>query len=201
MASQGPNSPNAAASGTISSSGSAWDNPNNAKVEDGSFSTTGTAWGDGDQCATLDTNDFGFTIPSGATIDGVTVEAKIQMNPNMPDPGGEWDMFVNICNNTTIMGSGKTDVATGTLTYHTYGGAADVWGASLTDTIINSSNFRISIRTQYISGLGGPGTGTVNVDHVRVTINYTGGASGGGVQSLIARVRNGNHLINGGIAA
>ena len=168
----GPNSPGTAANigATIP-----WSNPTNVTSSNNTYASV--SLNNGQVSDVLVATNFGFSIPASATIDGVTVE--IEKN-------GTQTLFFGfpiryITDNTislTTDGTNPTgdNKATATQwpttdTYTSYGGAADGWNASLTPALVNSTNFGVYIDVTCIFLPGGPETG--NIDHIRVTIDYT----------------------------
>ena len=49
-----------------------------------------------------------------------------------------------------------------------YGGPTDLWGASLTPSVVNAPGFRAALRAQYQNGAG---NSTAHIDHLQVTIH------------------------------
>src|SRR5690349_20482878 len=133
----------------------AWSNPGNGAAEDGSLAT----------CAVMGlvsshylmATGFGFSIPSGATMNGITVEVKRKAGT-----GDIQDGRVRIVKGRTV---GSTDRrALGnwstTLGYQSYGSSSDLWGETWTDTDINSGSFGLALAAT--SGFGD----TASVDQV-----------------------------------
>lgn len=170
MASSGPNSPGTAANNSADGS-IAWTNFNNSKVEDGS---SATATLDCELTQLLDCTNFGFAIDGAATINGITVEVKRKSDQT----GTVVDYTVQLLKAGSPAGSNIADESTqwpASLAYRTYGGAADLWSTTWTPAQINNSGFgfRLQALEQCV------GVDVAYVDHVRVTITYTGGASSG----------------------
>ena len=122
MATAGPNS-----TGTVVSDSTVgtevWSNPSNATASDDSRATCTIGTGSGTVGEYLKCTNFGFSIPAGSTIDGITVE--VEMSSTQVNRVS--DNAVRIVKGGTI---GSTDKASGTGwptsdTYRTYGGAAD----------------------------------------------------------------------------
>lgn len=162
MASQGPLSP-----GTLASDASfgtwGWINPGNAGASDGSYATSDRSGAPVETQYHKSTN-FGFSIPGGATIDGILVEVE-----RNSDGGADTDLRARIVKGGTI---GSTDKSTGASwpasdAYQSFGGAADLWDETWTDSDINSIDFGFVIAAT-ISG-----TATARIDHVRITVYYT----------------------------
>lgn len=111
---------------------------------------------------------FGFTIPGGATIDGIKVEFE-KKSSEYPDM---WDESVKIVKAGSEQGTQKATSADWPLTdtYISYGGASDKWGLTWTPAQINASNFGVSIAAVYY---GYEESSRAYVDHVRITVYYT----------------------------
>lgn len=165
-ASSGPKNPSTGAddssAGTI-----AWISTGNIFSSDNSYATVTMATS-GNISHYLKATNFGFSIPSGATINGITVEIERKAGN-----GNKFrDNAVRIIKGGIIS---ATDRSSGTSyptsdTYATYGSTADLWGESWTYSDINSSSFGIALSsTRYASG----GADNVDVDHFRITITYT----------------------------
>ncbi len=142
--SSGPNDPGTLADdsavGTV-----AWTNPGNAATDDGSYATSVNSSGD-ETTHYLKATNFGFSIPSSTTIDGIVVEV---------DRKGSFAAGGNNCKDSTVSlvkagavaGNNKA-TATNWPTdeeYATYGASNDVWGLSWTYNDINASNFGMVI--------------------------------------------------------
>jgi hypothetical protein len=156
--------------GTVADLGdgdTSWVNPNNVKVSDNTYATASGGLG-GNFSGTLRCTNFGFSIPVGSTIDGVLVEIE-----RLSD--GASDSAVQLVKAGSATGTSKNGGAwSSTEAYVSYGGAADVWGATLTYSDVNASTFGVQL------GANINPFATASVDHVRVTIYYTAGGGGGG---------------------
>lgn len=111
---------------------------------------------------------FGFTIPAGATIDGIKVEIEKRAN----DYGVE-DLDVKIVKAGAEAGTDKGQTGVEwplTDTYYTYGGTTDKWGLAWAATDINASNFGVSISANFFYM---EGSARAYVDHIRITVYYT----------------------------
>lgn len=166
----GPNSPAVTANvttGALSEQG--WTNPNNVKVSDGAFATT--SFGGGVDCSEyLQVTDFGFSIPLGATINGILVEVQQKGDATVGAHSACTDVAVRIVKGGVI---GSTDKSIAgawstTLSYVSHGGSSDLWGQSWIPSDINGSGFGFALSvTQFAQ----PGTGG-SVDHIRITVYY-----------------------------
>ena len=177
MASQGPLS-----AGTGTTSGSpAWSNPDRIVASDNSrttinnlasLATTGT----------LISSQHGFSIPDGATIDGILVEIERHGTSGASD--GIEDSSIRLATGGSAVGDNKATTATwptvGAETYATYGGSADTWGRSWTAAEINASTFGV----QLVAVNADAATRDARVDHVQITVYYTE-AGGGAVEHLL----------------
>lgn len=97
--------------------------------------------------------NFGFNIPAESTILGIEVTGRFRTDNdigsnsdddqihtvNIGDNTGTWDTFSD--DKTTS----KTVIYTGAPQTKTWGGATDLWGATLTPTLVNDISFGIFI--------------------------------------------------------
>lgn len=164
MASEGPNNGSSAANdnsiGTV-----AWANTGNVFASDDARANTGNIVS-GSISNYLVVTGFGFAIPSGATIDGIVVEAERSSAAASCE-----DEAVRIVKGGAI---GATDKSSGvnypsTEAYQTYGGATDKWGETWTDSDINASTFGVAFAAQNNTGTNRQ----ARIDHVRITVYYT----------------------------
>lgn len=171
MATAGPNSAGAGASqagvGTV-----AWTSPGSATVSDNTRATATISGGA--QSQYLVVSSFGFAIPAGATIDGIVVEVEKCAS----SASNVLDNRVRIVKGGAIGATDKSSatpwVITSSEAYVTYGGAADLWGETWTADDINASAFGVAISVRN-SNVKLPRA--AYVDHIRITVYYTEGAS------------------------
>lgn len=185
MTSSGPNFPSTSADdATVGTK--TWVNIGNITAEDGSV-----AYCDVSSATShyLKATDFGFAIPSGATIDGIMVEWKMR---------GTSLVTVNslkLVKGGSITGDEKSTGAYLPLTdtWVSYGGASDLWGLSWSYSDLNSSVFGavLSAKRGYADSAG-----YVYCDAVRITVYYTEGGGGGGISIPVVM----HHLRQQGIA-
>ncbi len=85
----------------------------------------------------------GFSLPSTATILGVTVSFGINSQSATTGTIAQ----VALWNSSGQVGTAKTPgtAITTTITQNSYGGAADTWGASLTPTVVNDPTFGFAV--------------------------------------------------------
>ena len=113
---------------------------------------------------------FGFSIPSGATIDGITVSIE----KSASHTNSITDFHVRLTKDGSgSIGNDKADNATkwGTTDATVnYGSASDLWGTTWSVSEINSANFGVLFAVQRSSGNPNP---DALVDHIAVSVTYT----------------------------
>jgi hypothetical protein len=151
--------------------GTDWVNPSNAETDDTSYASIGiTAAND---CDTLWCTYAGFSIPTGAQIQGVLVSVRFSCGSNCeisyPDiarliVGGSLSGNDQETTHDTIPAS--------TLITNEYGGFTNTWGVSggLSVTDVNATNFGFGFKVNRI----GSGTSSVTrVEYVEISVYYT----------------------------
>lgn len=171
-ATSGPNSPS---SGTTEAGGGSvdWASPGNITASDNNRATA--ALSKADISYYLKGTGFGFSIPSNARIDGITVE--IERSIAEATNQYTYDYSVELIKGGVISGNNYADTVTlwpanSQDAYATYGGSSDLWGLTWTPADINSSNFGVAIQSENTVP-SKPITETSQVDHMRITITYT----------------------------
>jgi len=143
-----------------------WSNPNNAKVSDGIYSEVNDIGGF-NVSHYLKATNFGFSIPSGATINGILVEIE-RKESNARD--NLYDNEVKIVKADGSIGTtNKKLVAEWSTTegYYSYGSSSDLWNESWDSSKINDVDFGVVLSINI-------GTdGYAYVDHIRITVYYT----------------------------
>ena len=119
---------------------------------------------------------FGFSIPTNATINGVTL-AISRKRSSLGTPYC-YDYIVSLIKGGTISGDNKADTSTNwptASTDKTYGGSADMWGLSLSPSDINASNFGATLSCRLV-----PGTSQSYAysNYFKITVTYTEAATG-----------------------
>lgn len=162
MASQGP---------TIAGSGSddstvgsvSWSNPGNVTADDASYATATLATGANQTSHYLFFTGFGFSVPAGATIDGVVVDIKRKVSAGTTYK----DNSVKLVKAGAVTGSDKSAAATWPTTEATatFGSSSDLWGATLGPSDVNASNFgfALSATNPSLSRIGSVNAGWVTV--------------------------------------
>jgi len=182
MASQGPLSPTSAVDdasiGTV-----AWTNPGNVLASDDARAEASLL--EGENSHYLTTGGYGFAIPGGATIDGI----KVELEESQQQATGTFSTApqIQILKAGVWVGDVENWIVTGTVadSYRTFGGPTSLWGTTWTPANINHSGFGVRWFTGERAATSG--TGTYRVDHVRITVYYTGGD---GFGPLLAQRRN-----------
>jgi hypothetical protein len=135
--SQGPNVPGAAfddvSFGTV-----AWTTPGNAVASDNAYAQAAPGGGDTHY---LSTNNFGFSIPAAAVIDGI--EVNIERHSAL---GTIKDARLRIVKGGLVGGTERGDlVSTWPMTdaVKTYGSSGDLWGETWTPSDINANDFGV----------------------------------------------------------
>lgn len=129
--------------------GGEWANPSNITADDGNDATL-TFFAGGDSNATITGSDFGFNLPPGAEIDGISVLID----------GSQVGCFGDVLLNVT----GTSGKSIGTLNT-TYGDNSDLWGA---DEITRNdvANLSVTVDASDVSG----GDGFAEIDYIEVTV-------------------------------
>jgi len=120
----------------------------------------------------LKATGFGFSIPTGSTINGIFAEVERRRDPI--DPADAQDGSVKIVKGGAVVGNEKKSSAnwpTTTGIYQAYGGMTDLWGVSWTLADINSSGFGLAFAAH--TGPTGANYEHVMVGHIRITVYYT----------------------------
>ena len=136
----------------------------------------------------LRATDFGFSIPTGAIINGI----KVEIEKKSDAPYDIHDESVKIVDEGYEAGTEHKLLGdwTGTDTYYVYGGSTDLWGTSWSDSEINAESFGL-----YISAYNNHGIVIKDayIDHITIKIYYAeGGPSDGPNESMINRLINTN---------
>jgi hypothetical protein len=118
---------------------------------------------------------FGFSIPTGATINGIVVTLQVRNYDAQGAGNAARDYIIKIVKNNTITGTDKSTLAPitpdATFVNRTYGSSTDLWGETWTAADINNSNFGVAysaelnvVAKNYIS---------VSARNLRITVHYT----------------------------
>lgn len=175
MASQGPN-------GAGTGAGGSWTNPGNITADDASFATLNFTGTPTYPTTALKATNFGFSIPSGATINGIVVEWKRKVNTTTNSPRDNHIYIVKGGTTQTTQDKASASTWPTTEAFATYGTSSDLWGVSWTDTDINSSGFGSELS---VKANAGKGSKTASVNYCRITVYYTDSGGGATVASRL----------------
>lgn len=150
-----------------------WSDFNNLQSSDDVWCSTNIPFGGGSR--TLSIPQWGFTIPSGATVNGIEVsyEHSGGIPPAVP-------VTVTACTLTHPTLGPSSDLETGSVellqnpddTTYSKGGPTELWGLTWTPANINHNDFATNILYEALDAAG------VTVDLASCTVYYTGGDPG-----------------------
>lgn len=159
--------------------GLAWTNPANAQTSNDTGATRSVD--DGDVSDYLQCSNYGFTIPDGNRVTGITATIRRQASNT------------NVIDNTVVLlraGTRETSSLATTTTYSngsyrddSYGGTTNLWGATWSVTEINATGFGLALAAQKSNNTGGGRT--VNVDLIRLSVTYVADNTAPSVSSIV----------------
>lgn len=120
----------------------------------------------------LRATNYGFSIPTNATIQGITVSINKSSSGNTAP--FLRDNVVSLVKAGTIQSTNKAITGTSwsnnnVLAVVNYGGAADLWATTWTAADINDTNFGVAF-----AGINASANNrTATVDYIRVTVSYS----------------------------
>lgn len=137
---------------------------------------------------------FGFAIPSGATITGISV--KIGRANKFASAGSTVvDKTVKIVKGGVVVGTdhSKTGNWAAAYTQQSYGSSTDLWGSSFAPSDINASNFGVSISATLTNSSGPIITSAqAYLESVSITVSYTVSSVSNAYTSTVILDSNGN---------
>jgi protocatechuate 3,4-dioxygenase beta subunit len=155
--------------GNTGSGTEAWTSPDNIKADDGIVATISGNLADNEITEDLIASNYGFAIPSNATITGI----EVIIDRRATGTDDVQDESLRLIKGGSVQGNDKAATSTGwpaTLTAVTYGSSSDLWGLTWTPTDINASNFGLAFSAQE----RGTGTSKVpEVDYIKIKVYYT----------------------------
>jgi hypothetical protein len=110
-------------------------------------------------------NGFNFNIPSGVTINGITVSVERSSTATAKD------LSVNLTKDgSTVVGTSILNATNWPAVdqISTYGNSTNLWGTTWNNTEINSANFGVAIAAQQVTSTPNPA-----IDHITITVTYT----------------------------
>lgn len=173
MLSSGPRSPTTTADESLGGVLGNWANRTYVMTEDGNCAAQGGSYTGEGFTNYVKTTNYGFNVPSNATINGIVVEVKKFRYQAAPPDQTCKDYSVKMVKGGTTSGTDKASAsAWGTsLAYATYGSSSDLWGLSWSPSDINSTGFGVSFSASIPNA--SPSTTYAYVDHIRITVYYT----------------------------
>ena len=125
--------------GTVS-----WTNPGGITADDSSYAQC--SLGGSAVSHYLWATNFGFGIPTGATINGVQVSV-LRESSSSSTSNNIQDNVVSLIKGGAVTGSNKATATYWPDSMHgaSYGGTADLWGTSLTAADIDAANFGVAL--------------------------------------------------------
>lgn len=178
MASQGPNNP---ATFAQEGPGTSWTNPSNVQTSDNVYATIDLM--NTTVCRLLKATNYGFSIPTGATINGILVVVEKKAS----DVSKITDHNINLVKGGTV----QTAEDKSSIEYWdtadeavNYGGASDLWSNTWTVGDINDSGFGVGVRAQQTVD---ENLVTASIDWIGVTVYYTETSSGSGTGQLLKK--------------
>ena len=146
-----------------------WTNEGNALRDDdgGAYASTNNWAGYG----MLKLSNFHFTIPAGASINGVEASCRVKGTT------GFYGCFQLINSSGTAIGQANHFVLNDNWQQYTFGSPSYTWDATLTDGIVNSPNFGVQVWLWWSQGAGG--NEYLWVDYAKLKIYYSMGVTQG----------------------
>lgn len=162
-----------------------WFNINNMKLADGAVSTS-DQMDDGTVTDYAAATNFGFSVPAGATITGVTIEVNCYTDRMFDGDPATIGLIAQLYNGALIgaQKSNQSGVAGGSLASSTLGSGSDKWSATLTPAIVNASTFGVAVQT-LATGIGDTAPYFSYVDYIKMQIAYSTGPTAGQKMSML----------------
>lgn len=151
-----------------------WATPGNITADGGGAALAMQLSSTPAQTHQLRATNFGFAIPTGATIVGVEAKADA-----MATIIGAAPTFysVKLLVGGSVVGDEQaaSEALTGSYADYTFGGATDLWGATPGESDVENSGFGVAIQCE----LHGDDDGyeMTSVDHVQMKVHYTEAAA------------------------
>jgi hypothetical protein len=146
-----------------------WDNPTRAQTFDVQYASATLTGALGTDSALLNSTNYGFTIPSGSTINGITVMCRKLCDFNSEVR----DSKAYLLKNYAPVGSNLIDTGAGWTTsaiWYNYSNMTGLWGTTWTAEEINGAGFGFGVSTEVYAG---GGDDLPQVDVCQIMVNYT----------------------------
>lgn len=143
----------------------AWTTAANATASDNNYADV--AMGRNDASNYLRCTGFGFTVPAGVVISGITARVERLSSNNNSNPG---DVEHRLMKAGATVGTSQTASApwSTTETVALFGGATNLWGTTWSVTDVNNSGFGFSIAVN-----ASKNNTLAEVDHVSIEVSYS----------------------------
>lgn len=140
----------------------AWTNPGNIVSDNNSTASCNA----GASSQYLVASNFTFELPSGAVVLGITARAG-----GTESSGGTESVNMQLQDESgALFGSSKSVTWNGTSeTVYTYGGASDLWGATITEAIVEDADF--GVRLWFTTAHN------ITVDYITLAVEYSVGTT------------------------
>jgi hypothetical protein len=203
MATQGPNNPSNGI--TFYDASYEWTTPENIYSSDANYATATNFNHTLPRLFDhLVGNTFGFSVPTGSTINGIVAEVSTKASH---DVGYDYAIDISVhlvkSDGATLSAEDKGNNAhiSTTEAYITYGDSTSLWGETWSPEDINSNNFGLGFQVSIRAG-GGTNHTTAYVNHIRITVYYTeGGAPATNIKSVTGVLKANVKSFNGVLAA
>jgi len=167
----------AGAGASINDADYAWANAGNITADDGSNATVSGRRLSAAQSDSLRGTSFGFSIPVGATIDGIVFEVQWSASYNNTTSFVEANLIRLVkasspVGNTEDFGGMPTSLTTSTIGTSSY-----LWGTTWSVSDINDSGFGVQV-SMYLDESGNAVVPTALVDYFKLTVHYTESSKG-----------------------
>lgn len=166
--------PNNAGTGTDIGGGTySWTNPGNITADDNSDATAVIS-GNTVLTNSLVASNFGFSIPSDATVNGVQFGVRAWYSHDSGTAGAIVIRTAQLRKAGADAGTAKTNAgstwSTSEAEIGPIGSSSDLWGTTVTPSDANNSGFGLRMQCWWSFGLG---QNTAHIDLVTCTVTYT----------------------------
>ena len=109
---------------------------------------------------------FGFQVPNEATIIGITCHVNARSSKAGSIEFSEVSLTTNY---EDLVGNNLADdfILPTDFMIKDFGGDSELWGLTLTPSIINNTNFGVAFAFEWVTGAH-----YVHVDHIQITVHY-----------------------------
>jgi hypothetical protein len=148
-----------------------WSNPSNAQSSDNNYATASLT-SSGDLTRYLKAEGYGFSIPVGATINGIQVNIERKQACAVGSCSSSvTDSEVKLLKGGAVVGNNKASATHWPLTdtFISYGSPSDLWGTTWTVSDINNANFGAVLSAHRSTG----GDRNLSVDQISISVFYT----------------------------